>query len=109
MPWCAELESVADLPALVSAISSGDTEAATAETDRFSDVAADAPAEIRPEMKAVADALSEAVAVTMTPPDADPDELELRREAVNQQLGRVTSDVSAVSEWAEVQCGIRLD
>lgn len=108
-PWCAQLESVADLPALAEAISNGDTDAATAEVDRFTAVASDAPREIRSEMESVADALSEAVGVAMTGEGADPDELELRREAVNQQLGRVTSDVAAVSDWAEQACGIRLD
>lgn len=109
LPWCSELESVSDLEQLATAISDGDATTANEEVDRFSAVASSAPAGVRTDMQAVADALSEVVGVAMTGEEADPDDLELRREAVNDQLGRVTANVDAVSAWAEQECGIRLD
>lgn len=109
LPWCSELESVTSLDELATAISAGDAEAADAGLERFSEVASSAPVDVRADMEAVADALSEAVGVAMTDEAADPDDLELRRESVNEQLGRVTANVAAVSSWAERECGIRLD
>lgn len=109
LPWCSELESVADLDALAAAIAAGDGEGANAGLEHFSDVASSAPVEIRSDMQAVADALSQAVGVAMAGDGTDPDRLELRREAVNTQLGTVTTNVAAVSTWAEQECGIRLD
>ncbi|MCZ7631766.1 MAG: hypothetical protein M5U19_23105 [Microthrixaceae bacterium] len=69
------------LDELATAISAGDAEAADAGLERFSEVASSAPVDIRADMEAVADALSEAVGVAMTDEAADPDDLELRREA----------------------------
>lgn len=109
LPWCSELASVADLHELSTALSTHDSEAVSEELERFTSVATSAPVEVRADMEAVADALTEAVDVAMTGTDSDPDDLELRREAVNTQLGRVTSNVTAVSAWAEQECGIRLD
>lgn len=109
LPWCSELESVADLEELATALSSGDAEGAADGLERFTSVASSAPVEIRADMETVADALSEVVGVAMTGDGAEPEDLELRREAVNEQLGRVTSNVAAVSAWAEQECGIRLD
>lgn len=109
LPWCSELASVADLGDLANALSDGDPEGVSESLQRFNAVASSAPAEIRADMTAVADALTEAVDVAMTGDEAEPDALELRREAVNTQLGRVTTNVAAVSAWAEQECGIRLD
>jgi hypothetical protein len=109
LPWCSELASVADLEELATALSAGDSEGVAEGVERFTSVASSAPVEIRADMEAVADALSEVVEVAMTGDGADPEDLELRREAVNAQLGRVTSNVAAVSAWAEQECGIRLD
>ncbi|MCB1270517.1 MAG: hypothetical protein M9942_01935 [Microthrixaceae bacterium] len=107
-PWCAELESVVQLDELASSMASGDTEAAAGEVEHFSEVAAEAPGEIRAEMQAVAEALDQVVEVALTGADAAPDDLELRREALNDELGRVTDDVATVSSWAETECGVRL-
>lgn len=110
LPWCSELASIADLEELAAALSTDDAESAAEELERFDSVASSAPLEVRADMEAVTDALSQAVEVAMAgDDDADPDDLELRREAVNEQLGRVTSNVAAVSAWAEQECGIRLD
>lgn len=108
-PWCERLATVVELDALADSISASDPGAASEEVDRFAEVAAEAPEAVRGDMTAVADALEQVVDVALTGSDADPDDLELRREAVNEQLGRVTSNVTAVTSYAESECGIRLD
>lgn len=108
-PWCDQLDSLADLGELATALASGDAESAQRELERFSEAASDAPEAVRDDMVAVADALEQVVGVALTGPDADPDDLELRRESVNDQLDTVSANVSAVSAYAETECGIRLD
>lgn len=107
--WCAELRSLGDLDDLSAAIVATDGEAATAELDRFEDVAGSAPTAVRSDMETIATTLRQVVDIAMAGDAADADELELRRDAANQQLAGMTSHLAAVSTWAEKECGIRLD
>lgn len=58
-------------------------------------------------MREVADVLGEAVEVSLASDDVE--DLELSREATNQRLAEIPSDISAITSWAEEECGIRLD
>ena len=107
--WCDDLESVGSLGALAAAITAADGPTATEELESFGQVAESAPNEIRADMEAIADVLAEVVAVAMAGENADADQLELRREAANQQLAEIPAHVATVTGWAEEECGIRLD
>ncbi|MCP4435805.1 MAG: hypothetical protein GY812_09985 [Actinomycetia bacterium] len=107
--WCGQLESVGDLDSLVAAVASDDGSTGATELDRFAAVAADAPEEIADDMAAINDTFAEVVDIALSGSEADPDELELRREAANQRLAEMPAHVAAVSAWAETECGIRLD
>lgn len=107
--WCDELESVGNLEALAAAIAAADGPTATDELEGFEQVAEGAPSEIRADMEAIADVLSDVVAVAMAGENADADQLELQRESANQRLAEIPGHVATVSGWAEEECGIRLD
>ncbi|MFV0316578.1 MAG: hypothetical protein ACK5O2_06405 [Microthrixaceae bacterium] len=109
IPWCSDLEKWSGLDALAAAITAGDSAAASDELEGFDEMARSAPQEIRSDMETVSSALAASVGVALDDGATDPDKLELRRDELNVQLGRITTQLQAVSTFAETECGIRLD
>ncbi|MEZ5348195.1 MAG: hypothetical protein R2714_03210 [Microthrixaceae bacterium] len=108
-PWCDQLEEWSGLDTLSQAIESGDATTAAEELDGFQELSESAPDEVRNDMEAVADALRSAVDITLDSDSADPDDLELRREELNERLGRLAAELQSISSFAETECGVRLN
>ncbi len=106
-PWCDDLESFRGLEQLSAAILAGDGPSAREQLEDFGRLAQDSPEEISEDMAEIAGVLEEAVEVALAGEDSE--DLENRREATNQRLAAVPTNISAVSAWAEEECGIRLD
>ncbi len=107
-PWCGDLERWSGLETLSAAIEEGDGEAAEAELEGFDDMAGAAPEELRGDMQTVSTALADAVEVALDDGSTDPDDLELRREELNERLGRIAPELQRISAYAETECGLRL-
>lgn len=106
-PWCEDLGSFRGLDQLSAAIVAGDGPSAREQLEDFRRLAQDSPEEISDDMAEIARVLEEAVEVSLAGDDAE--DLERRREATNQRLAAIPTNTSAVSAWAEEECGIRLD
>jgi hypothetical protein len=106
-PWCDELESFRGLEQLSAAIVAGDGPSAREQLEDFGRLAQNSPEEISDDMAEIARVLEEAVEVAMAAEDSG--DIENRRGAINQSLAAVPRNISAVSAWAEEECGIRLD
>lgn len=106
-PWCDDLESFRGLEQLSAAIVAGDGPSARGQLEDFGRLADDSPEEISDDMAEIARVLEEAVEVAMAGEDSG--DIENRRGAINQSLAAVPRNISAVSAWAEEECGIRLD
>ncbi len=94
---------------LGSALDAGDLTRAQREAKRFAQLADEAPAEIRPDLKALADGVTDIIELLQKDKQgADPASLERRREELTDrlsELGRRSTDVSA---WASRECGVEL-
>ena len=107
--WCDDLEEIWELVELRTAAMEGDAAAAQGELERFSEVASEAPEEIRDDMQQISALLEEVVAIGMAGGTTSDDELERRRERANQQLASMPERTARVAAWAERECGLRLD
>lgn len=108
--FCSSLRSTADLAALGEALESGDLERAGAEARRLSDLASEAPTEVRADLSALATAVEEIVDLMADEAvQGESSELERRRELLNEQLGELDVRSERVSGWALRECGLQLD
>jgi hypothetical protein len=108
--FCSSLRATADLSALGEALESGDLERAGAEARRLSDLAREAPTEIRADLAALATAVEEIVDLMADEAaQGESSELERRRELLNEQLGELDVRSERVSGWALRECGLQLD
>jgi len=107
--FCESLSRQADMKRLGSALDAGDLTRAQREAKRFTQLANEAPAEIRPDLKALADGVTDIIELLQKDKQgADPASLERRREELTDrlsELGRRSTDVSA---WASRECGVEL-
>ncbi len=108
--FCEPLERSADLSALSDALEAGDMEVASAEARRLADLSTDAPAEIRSDLEALADAVIDIVDLIAdeTTGDGDAGEVERQRDELNDRFGDLDQRSDRVSVWALRECGIRL-
>ena len=106
-PWCDDLESFRGLDQLSAAILAGDGPSASEQLEDFGRLAQDSPEEISDDMAEIARVLEEAVSVAMAGEESE--DVENLRDATNQWLAAVPTNISAVSAFAEEECGIRLD
>lgn len=115
--FCESLESIADLDSLSQALGDEDLETARAEALRFADLAQDAPAEIRSDLGALADAVTDIVELleqdSATTTEAGgtgsgASEVERRRDDLNARFGELGERGTRVSTWAAHECGIDL-
>ncbi len=109
--FCDSLRANADLAALARALDAGDLEVAAAEARRLSDLAGDAPPEIRADLSALGDAVVEIVDLLgeEASGEGDAGELERRRDRLNDDLGELDQRSRRVTTWALEECGLRLD
>jgi hypothetical protein len=134
--FCQPLAHMSDLDALAGALDADDLDAARAEAQRLRDLADDAPAEIRADFAALANAVVDIVELleqeqvasapspaegeagttpggveepgTIDATDIGPAEVERRREALNARLGDLDRRGTRVSTWAARECGLEL-
>ncbi len=105
--YCDDLEAWMSFDDLSAAITAGDENAAAAQLEALQELARSAPDEIAEDMDEIVATTADVVALGLTNSDSTADELE--RERVNRRLARVVENTTAVSAWAETECGIRLD
>ena len=118
--FCEPLRSSADLKALTTALDGGDLDAAGAEARRLSDLAAEAPPEIRADFRALAESVVDIVELLaederVSQPQegtgeqtVDPSNVERRREDLNDRFGDLDRRSERISTWALRECGIKL-
>ena len=110
--FCSQLSKSADLSGIASALRSSDLSKASKEAAQLSDLAGEAPPEIRADFVAVADSILEIIDLITTERDegqSDPGQFERRREDLNTRLGRIDSRSDRIRVWASEQCGIELE
>lgn len=109
-PFCTSLRTNSDLDGLAAALESGDLEQARVEALRLSDLADDAPAEIRSDLRTLADAVTEIVDLLADEASggSEPGEDERRRDQLNDEFGELDQRSDRVSTWALRECGLRL-
>ena len=110
--FCSQLSKSADLSGIASALRSSDLSKASKEAAQLSDLAGEAPPEIRADFVAVADSILEIIDLITTERDegqSDPGQFERRREELNTRLGRIDSRSDRIRVWASEQCGIELE
>ncbi len=109
--FCGPLREQADLAELAEALDAGDLEVASAEARRLSDLAADAPPEIRTDLQELADAVVDLVELLADERagGGDAEDIERRRSRLNDELAALDQRSERVSEWAATECGLRLD
>ena len=108
--FCEELGQFAELDALQAALEAGDEDATYAQLNALDALAENAPEQIRGDLTEISDVMAEVVVVALQDPsDAATSEGEQERERVNQRLSRVVGHTTAVSDWTEENCGIRLN
>ena len=105
------LRTNADLDALTVALESGDLEVASAEARRLTDLADEAPSEIRTDLRALGDAVVQIVDLLAdeTSGTGDASEIERRRDRLNDDLAELDLRSERVSTWALQECGLQLD
>jgi len=118
--FCEPLQETADLAALTTALAADDLEKAASEAQRLADLGEEAPAEIRKDFDALAQAVVDIVdlvaedrAAATVDPDAttstvDPGEVERRRDELNERLDDLDRRSDRISAWALEQCGLDL-
>ena len=117
--FCDDFAKVVELKALRSALDGGDLDAARAEAAKLTELASEAPDDVRADLEQVTDAVSDIVsliadsraAVTTVPgaaTTADPAELESRREELNERLSDLSEPSAELGAWASRTCGIEL-
>jgi hypothetical protein len=109
--FCSPLSKAADLSGIAAALRSSDLSKASNEAAQLSDLAGEAPPEIRADFVAVADSILEIIDLISTERDegqSDPGQFERRREEMNTRLGRIDSRSDRIRVWASEQCGIEL-
>ncbi len=109
--FCTPLRTNADLDALTVALESGDLEVASAEARRLTDLADEAPSEIRTDLRALGDAVVQIVDLLAdeTSGTGDASEIERRRDRLNDDLAELDLRSERVSTWALQECGLQLD
>lgn len=109
-PFCTSLRANADLDGLAEALAASDLEQAGAEALRLTDLADDAPAEIRADLRALATAVTEIVDLLADEAGgtSEPGENERRRDQLNDEFGELDQRSDRVSTWALRECGLRL-
>jgi len=110
--FCGPLSKAADLSGIASALRSSDLSKASKEAAQLSDLAGEAPPEIRADFVAVADSILEIIDLITTERDegqSDPGQFERRREELNTRLGQIDSRSDRIRVWGSEQCGIELD
>lgn len=108
--FCDSLRTNSDLEGLATALESGDLEQARVEALRLSDLSDDAPAEIRSDLRTLADAVTEIVDLLADEASggSEPGEDERRRDQLNDEFGELDQRSDRVSTWALRECGLRL-
>ena len=110
--FCSQLSKSADLSGIASALRSSDLSKASDEAAQLSELAGEAPPEIRADFVAVADSILEIIDLITTERDegqSDPGQFERRREELNTRLGQIDSRSDRIRVWSSVQCGIELE
>ena len=110
--FCSQLSESADLSGIASALRSSDLSKASDEAAQLSELAGEAPPEIRADFVAVADSMVEIINLISTERDegqSDPGQFERRREELNTRLGQIESRSDRIRVWASEQCGIELE
>lgn len=109
--FCGSLRADADLDALGTALDAGDLDLARAEAQRLADLADEAPAEIRPDLSALADSVVDVVDLLADEASgtSDAGEIERRREQLNEDLAEMDRRSQRVATWALEECGLRLE
>lgn len=108
--FCGPLRANAELIGLGTALESADLEVAAAEARRLSDLAEEAPAEIRSDLAALGAAVEEIVQLLADEAagTSEASEIERRREQLNDDLGELDLRSDRVSRWALSECGLDL-
>ena len=110
--FCSQLSKSADLSGIASALRSSDLSKASDEAAALSELAGEAPPEIRADFVAVADSMVEIINLISTERDegqSDPGQFERRREELNARLGQIENRSRRIRVWASEQCGIDLE
>jgi hypothetical protein len=109
--FCGSLRANADLEALAEALSAQDLERASAEARRLTDLAQEAPTEVRGDLVALTDAVVDVVDLLVEDQQGagGSSEAERRRAQLNDDLGELDERSQRVSAWALRECGLRLD
>lgn len=108
--FCGPLEERADLDGLATALTEGDLATASAEAGSLRELAAGAPAEIRGDLVALADAVVDVVDLIeqQDDPESNTGDLERRRAALDRDLSGLGQRSDRVERWALRRCGVRL-
>lgn len=125
-PFCDQLQRRAGLEDLTAAIERGDLETAAGEARALVELSASAPREVRPNLERLSEAVADVVALLEAErssaegsggdgrPDRATDDrpgaadLQRRRDELNDRLGDLSADSSAVSAWTREHCGFTL-
>ena len=116
--FCSTLREQSDLAALGAALDEGDLDAAGDEARQLEELADEAPAQIRGDLRELGDAVVQIVDLLATERDdaevegADPGapgEADQRRQDLNERLGELDERSRRVSAWALEECGLALD
>lgn len=110
--FCDDLAEAADLRALRRALEAQDLRRATRAAERFAELAAEAPREVRADLEAVAGGVADVVAL-LRADRADPgteaaERAAQRRDELDEQLGELARRSSAAESWALRECNLRL-
>jgi hypothetical protein len=127
--FCDDLARNADLKGLSSALEAKNLPRARSKAKEFQDLADGAPADVRDDLKDLADSVADIVGLlgaertagptvastvpgatttTSGSPAGDPAELERLREDLNRRLAELSTTSSRVQDWASRTCGITL-
>jgi hypothetical protein len=106
--FCDRLRESATLLDLRNALDRDDRAAVQAALNDFSDLADDAPEDIRPDLQQIARTVTSTVrAVTnVTAPDGSSMPVDVAR--LNEELGKVAPSSQRIAEFADRDCGITL-
>lgn len=110
--FCSPLSKAADLSGIAAALRSNDLSKASEEAAQLSQLAGEAPPEIRADFIAVADSVREIVDLLATERkdgQVDPGQFERRREDLNKSLGQMGRRSDRIRVWTSEQCGIDLE
>ncbi len=116
--FCDDLARSADMKGLNDAFQAQDLGRARAAADRFSELAAAAPSDIRDDFEDLANAVEDIVELlaaerSATPGAGDDGQgdaaaVEQQRDQLNRRLDELSATSSSVERWASRECGLSL-